>query len=327
MFLVFANYRDDSSFYETESYIYRFEVNNFTLNETLNTAGARDVEYFNINNEDFLAVANSYNGRSSTLDSIVYRRQGGRFIEFLHIPTEWVTDLHYLTIDDRRLLLISSFDKSEVYVHEWQNGNFKAIGVLTIPFPQITRCTSFKIQNSTYIVCGSWKDFEAAAIFKWNGRQFGLSQKFSSSFVCCPYSFLANNSVYIAIGNFVSTTGMPKTNSYLYRWKGTTFFHHQSLPTFGARAWASFTTSKRDAFLALTMNNAYTGPGCRLSNLQEKSAVYKMTDNKFVLYQHLPTKAAEGIHASRHRGQQYIAVANHNEGGSFNIRSTVYIWT
>ena len=146
MFLVFANYRDDSSFYETESYIYRFEVNNFTLNETLNTAGARDVEYFNINNEDFLAVANSYNGRSSTLDSIVYRRQGGRFIEFLHIPTEWVTDLHYLTIDDRRLLLISSFDKSEVYVHEWQNGNFKAIGV----FPQITISTDYHTISTDY---------------------------------------------------------------------------------------------------------------------------------------------------------------------------------
>ena len=86
------------------------------------------------------------------------------------------------------------------------------------------------MKNGIYIVCGSWKGFEAVAIFKWNGNQFESFQNLPSSFVFCPHSLQAINSVYIAICNTLSS------NSYLCRRNGTKFVRRQSLPTYGACA-------------------------------------------------------------------------------------------
>ena len=57
-----------------------------------------------------------------------------------------------------------------------------------------------------------------------------------------------------------------------------------------------------------------------------KSAVYKMADNKFNLYQQLPTTGAEYVHAFTHKGKQYLAVVKNYGGKSHKVDSPVYIW-
>ena len=59
---------------------------------------------------------------------------------------------------------------------------------------------------------------------------------------------------------------------------------------------------------------------------QVRSAVYKMADNKFNLYQQLPTTGAEYVHTFTHKGKQYLVVVNQYDGTSYNLDSRVYIW-
>ena len=49
-----------------------------------------------------------------------------------------------------------------------------------------------------------------------------------------------------------------------------------------------------------------------------------MADNKFNLYQQLPTTGAEYVHAFTHKGKQYLAVVNNYDGKSHKVDSPVY---
>ena len=57
-----------------------------------------------------------------------------------------------------------------------------------------------------------------------------------------------------------------------------------------------------------------------------KSAVYKMANNKFNLYQTLPSSGAGYVHAFTHKGKQYLAVVNTFDGISYTVDSQVHIW-
>ena len=113
-FITFTSYRNRSSIYKfihshfngykSNLPVYVLHKNNFTLSQTLVTFGAKDVEYFSIHGNHFLAVANSYNQDS---DSVVYRWEAGKFKEFQRISTESVRGLHYFTINLLNYHLVS----------------------------------------------------------------------------------------------------------------------------------------------------------------------------------------------------------------------------
>ena len=72
------------------------------------------------------------------------------------------------------------------------------------------------------------------------------------------------------------------------------------------------------------MANRYTMSGARYN---VKSAVYKMAENKFKLYQQLPTTGAEYIHAFTHKGKQYLAVVNKFDVFTSTSDVQVFIWS
>ena len=56
-FLAFANFRNDSDGFNTESFIYKMNnlTEKFSLYQTINTMGAVDMEYFTIADKYYLA--------------------------------------------------------------------------------------------------------------------------------------------------------------------------------------------------------------------------------------------------------------------------------
>ena len=64
LFVVFANYRKKYLSYRAKLQVYVLEQSIFTLNQTLDSVGAADVEYFTIHGEHFLVVANQFDGHS-----------------------------------------------------------------------------------------------------------------------------------------------------------------------------------------------------------------------------------------------------------------------
>ena len=294
------------------------------MNQTLDSFSVFGVEYFTINCNHFLVVANQYNNSRNSQDrTVVHRWEAGEFKKFQLIPTNRVTDTHYFAINTRKFVSFSNnqYGRMKVSIYEWKNEKLSD-KIQDIQITYAFRCNTFTIHNITYITCGKgWARRNAVTVLKWSGKQFEPFQDLPSSNVeGRPHIFHANGTVYLAIANFQSPVGYnPDTDSFIYRWNGIKFVHHQSIPTHGAMGWDSFSTAAGEVFLVVA--NRYT-QGYRE---KAKSAVYKMANNKFNLYQKLPTTWPKYLHAFTHKGKQYLAVTT-----QVNIikraESSVYIW-
>ena len=118
-------------------------------------------------------------------------------------------------------------------------------------------------------------------------------------------------------------SGKTDTDSYIYRWDGTKFVHHQDIPTHGATDWDSFTTADGQVFVVVADFASYTQSGVAFD---VKSIVYKLGNSKFNLFQKLPTTGAVHVLAFTHKGKQYLAAVNDVFVGGINLDSAVYVW-
>ena len=217
----------------------------------------------------------------------------------------------------------NKYGSMKVSIYEWKNEKLSdKIQDIQIITP--SRCNTFTIHNITYIVCGKgWASANAIAVLKWSGKQFEPFQDLPSLYVKGrPHIIHANGTVFLAIANFQNHASEPDIDSFIYRWNGIKFIHHQSIPTHGAKGWDSFSTAAGEVFLVVA--NRFT----RIIPYKAKSAVYKMADNKFSLNQKLPTLQtlwAEYVHAFSHKDKQYLAVNTHKDINN-ELNSPVYIW-
>ena len=221
--------------------MYVLEQNKFTLNQTLDSIGVLDVEYFTIDGDHFLTVANHYNGWSYKQDSVVYRWEAGIFKEFQRIPTKGVRNAHYFTINTRKFMLFTNnmYGSNKVSIYEWKNKKFgNKIQDIQITYP-LNRCSTFTIYKMSYIACGMRSvSADAVTVRKWSGKQFESFQALHSSYVRGrPHIIHANSSVYLAIANFRNSGNNLDIDSFIYRWNGSKFVQHRSIPTHGARGW------------------------------------------------------------------------------------------
>ena len=123
-------------------------------------------------------------------------------------------DTHYFTIVTRKLISLSNsmFGVHEVSIYEWKNEKVSN----KIPDIQMrSRCNTFTIYNTTYIVCGREYSTQTVIVMRWF---ILLSQ---------TYEKLVTTLALILI--FPSFC--------------TKFVHHRSIPTHGAMGWDSFTTT------------------------------------------------------------------------------------
>nr|XP_046260657.1 thrombospondin-type laminin G domain and EAR repeat-containing protein-like [Scatophagus argus]XP_046260658.1 thrombospondin-type laminin G domain and EAR repeat-containing protein-like [Scatophagus argus] len=115
LFLAVANSQKVSdhgpSLYSINSTVY--ELNKFTQTfipfQNILTHSAVDWEFFTIGEEKFLVVANSYDGSSYSLNSVVYRWQGYEgFVPVHSLPTFGCRDWEHFSTDEGSFLIYSS---------------------------------------------------------------------------------------------------------------------------------------------------------------------------------------------------------------------------
>ncbi|XP_028993372.1 thrombospondin-type laminin G domain and EAR repeat-containing protein-like isoform X2 [Betta splendens] len=111
-FLVVANHRQESN-HNIQSVIYRWNPNTklFEVNQTLSTSGAYDWEFFTVGPYHFLAVANTFDGQTTTISSTIYVWVNGRFQTFQNIPTLGATDWETFQINGRFFLAVANSQK------------------------------------------------------------------------------------------------------------------------------------------------------------------------------------------------------------------------
>ncbi|KAK9534348.1 hypothetical protein VZT92_009394 [Zoarces viviparus] len=115
VFLVVANghrlHRNGPSQYAINSTIYELDMNGqlFVRFQDIVTYSAVDWEFFSLGEEYFLIVANSFNGESYSLNSVLYRWQGYEgFVPVHWLPTIGCSDWEFFSSQGESYLIYSS---------------------------------------------------------------------------------------------------------------------------------------------------------------------------------------------------------------------------
>uniref|UniRef100_A0A8C9R4N8 Thrombospondin type laminin G domain and EAR repeats n=1 Tax=Scleropages formosus TaxID=113540 RepID=A0A8C9R4N8_SCLFO len=112
-FLAVANHRQISHYkniLKFQDVIYKWNPGNrvFEINQTIQTSGAYDWEFFTVGPYNFLVVANTFNGLSTHINSNIYIWMDGMFQPFQAIATQGATDWEMFQIGNRTFLAVAN---------------------------------------------------------------------------------------------------------------------------------------------------------------------------------------------------------------------------
>ena len=327
LFLAFGNNYGDITKYKTSSMIYKVKesTGRFTLYQTLQTRGARGLEYFSVADKHFLAVANHYDG-THQLDSVIYEWNGKLFEVFQKIATKGASDVTFFTINGDKYLAVANYYDGSTHsmksvIYKWSGGKFNKIQ--EIATEGAMGCTAFIINNDTFIAFANsynsqQKHSVQSTVFKWSGGHFVKSQSLQTYGAYDVKSFNINGHTFLTFANHYSGSKY-NTDSFIYKWDGNKFAMFQSIPTRGALASQPFVISGQ-TFLGVAN---YHGDSQKHNT---RSVVYQASGSRFVNYQEILTHGAADMATFEYKGRTYLAVANHYNGQKHNINSALYKW-
>ncbi|KPP72316.1 hypothetical protein Z043_108689, partial [Scleropages formosus] len=203
-------YSADDNNHNIKSVIYKWNPGNrvFEINQTIQTSGAYDWEFFTVGPYNFLVVANTFNGLSTHINSNIYIWMDGMFQPFQAIATQGATDWEMFQIGNRTFLAVAN---SQML---YQKGPSLYALNSTIYELSMTTKTFLKFQDIGTYSAVDWEFFSVG------------DEKFlvvANSYDGKSYSL----------------------NSIIYRWQGYEGFVpiHQ-LPTTGCKDWEFFKTTE-----------------------------------------------------------------------------------
>ena len=196
-YLAVANHYDGTS-YRLNSVIYQRSLSQeqFVVFQIIETFGAHSFEFFEITNEQFLAITNYYVDSSHSINSYIYKWNSNKFEKIQDIATEGAVNTETFVISN------------ETFIAFANHGQYH-----------------FSPQN---------QDSVQSAVFKWSGQQFVKLQSFQTyGEVRDVKSFTDNGSTFLAFVIYNNGT-QHNINSAIYKWNGSHFVPFQSIPTRGA---------------------------------------------------------------------------------------------
>ena len=115
-YLAVANFENGTS-YRLNSVIYQWSLSQeqFVVFQSIETVGARSFDFFEITNEQFLAISNYYDGSSRSINSSIYKWNSNKFEKIQDIATEGLLMLRPLQSAMKLSLLLQTIipNKSE----------------------------------------------------------------------------------------------------------------------------------------------------------------------------------------------------------------------
>ncbi|XP_072542174.1 thrombospondin-type laminin G domain and EAR repeat-containing protein [Salminus brasiliensis] len=208
-FLAVANHRQGEMNHNIESVIYKWNTNTkrFEVNQTIATSGAYDWEFFTIGPYHFLVVANTFNGKSTVINSTIYIWLGGMFRIFQDIMTTGAIDWEMFQIGNRFFLAVANSQRLD------STGSIQYNINSTIYELNMTSQTFVKFQDITTSSALDWEFFTVG----------------DDKFLVVANSYDGNSY---------------SLNSVIYRWQGyERFVPVHTLSTNGCRDWEFFTSS------------------------------------------------------------------------------------
>ncbi|KAL4635824.1 thrombospondin-type laminin G domain and EAR repeat-containing protein-like [Arapaima gigas] len=209
-FLAVANHRQGDNNHNIDSVIYKWNPSTkaFEVNQTIQTSGAYDWEFFTVGPYHFLVVANTFNGMTTQIDSAIYIWLGGKFQPFQAITTFGATDWETFQIGDRVFLAVANSQK----LYE------------TGPSVYAINSTIYEL-NATTKTFLKFQDIVTFSAVDWE-------------------FFTLGDEKFLVVANSYDGTSY-SLNSVIYRWQGYEgFVPVHRLPTIGCRDWEFFTSAE-----------------------------------------------------------------------------------
>ena len=195
-YLAVANFQNRGS-YRQNSVIYQWSLSQeqFVFFQSIKTSAAHSFDFFEITNEQFLAISNYRDGSSYFINSFIYKWNSNKFEKIQDIATEGAVKTETFVISNEAFIAFANHG-------QWH----------------------LSPQN---------QDSVQSAVFKWSGQHFVKLQSFQTYGAWDVKSFSDNGSTFLAFANY--RHGVQRNiSSPIYKWNGTKFVLFQSIPTRGA---------------------------------------------------------------------------------------------
>ena len=183
---------------------------------------------------------------------------------------------------------------------------------------------SFVIDGNTYLAVANYFNGITtnvdSVIYKWDGNTFIEFQSITTNGAIDWESFIIGDDIYLAVANYYgSGSTSHNVDSVIYKWDGSAFIEFQSIPTHGARDWASFTI---DGTPYLALANEYDGVSYNID-----SKIFRWNGSQFVEFQSIPSYGARDWEQFTIDGNYFLALANNRSNATYNVDSKIYFWT
>ena len=318
-YLAVANYQNGSS-NVINSQIFKFDAmsNSFLLFQSIPTVGATDWEFFTIDNQSYLAVANSNNGSSRTVNSFIYRFSGTQFVLFQTIPTLQASDWEFFTMGNGSYLALAnryndtttSVD-SKIFRFDNINGTSSFILFQSIPTAGARHWTFFSIGNQSFLALANQYAQSQIFVFNASTNLFSPFQSIPTLAAVDWTYFVMGGQSFLAVSNncapFNSSTTNYSVDSQIFRFDGSRFILFQSITTFGANGWKYFSVNNHSY---LVVANQFNGTSYNIN-----SVIYRSDGSSaFVPFQTVATNGAlDWEFFTLGNGMNFLAVANYLE--------------
>ena len=248
-YLAVANHYDGTS-YRQNSVIYQWSLSQeqFVVFQIIETFGAYSFEFFEITNERFLAISNSRDDSSFSINSFIYKWNSNKFEKIQDIATEGAVNTETFVISNETFIAFANHytqqkrESVQSAVFKWSGQqfvklqSFQTYGALDVK--------SFSVNGSTFLAFANYRSGRKhninSPIYKWNGSHFVLFQSIPTRGAAGLHPFMMCSQRFLGVASFYDDDNGHNTMSVVYRVSQEQFIEYQEIPTQGAFRMTSF---------------------------------------------------------------------------------------
>ena len=243
-YLAVANLYDGTS-YRQNSVIYQWSLSQeqFVVFQSIETFGAHSFDFFEITNEQFLAISNFRYLSLFSISSFIYKWKGGNFEKIQDIATEGAVSSETFAISNETFIAFANQPPSvQSAVFKWSGQQF--VKLQSFQIYEALDVKSFDHNGSTFL---AFANFEHGGqhninspIYKWNGSHFVLFQSIPTRGAASLHPFMMCGQSYLGVASYYDDVNYHNTTSVVYRVSQEQFIEYQEIPTQGAFGMTSF---------------------------------------------------------------------------------------
>ena len=249
-YLAVANHYDGIS-YRLNSVIYQWSLSQeqFVVFQSIETFGAHSFDFFEIANEQFLAISNFRDDSSHSINSFIYKWNRNEFEKIQDIATHGASNSETFTISNETFIAFANHvniqkqNSVQSVVFKWSGQRF--VKLQSFQTYGARDVKSFSDNGSTFLVFANSRHGVQhninSSIYKWNSSHFAPFQSIPTRGAIGLHPFTMCSQTFLGIANFFGDDDRHNTKSVIYRFsQEQSVTEYQEISTQGAFDMTSF---------------------------------------------------------------------------------------